>query len=160
MNKGILGTDIICQVGILVHDIEKTGQEYASFFGVDVPSVIHSGLPERVKAEYNGRSCDATCRMMFFNLGDMQLELIEPDAQSSVWRDDLDARGEGLHHIAFQVKDSKQKAQELANAGFPLRMMGDYGDNSGCFHYIDTRDALKITIELLESYRNQGGADK
>lgn len=153
MDKGILGTDIICQIGLLVNDVKETGKRYAEFFGVEVPPVVHSGEAEKVRAEYNGEPSDATCLMMFFNLGTVQLELIQPDNKPSVWRDDLNLRGEGPHHIAFQVRDSKDKAKELEAAGFALRMMGDYGDNSGCFHYINTNNALKMTIELLESYK-------
>lgn len=153
MKNGILGTDVVCQIGLLVNDLQAVGKHYSDFFGVDLPPIIHSGQPDAVKAEYNGAPSDATCLMMFFNLGAVQLELIQPDEKPSVWRDDLNKRGEGLHHIAFQVRNSKEKAKELASAGYPLRMVGDYGDNSGCFHYIDTNNALKMTIELLESYR-------
>lgn len=151
MNQ-LMDKDAICQVGLLVRDLEATGKKYAEFFGVEVPPVVFSGAPEVVKAEYNGLPSDATCRMMFFMFGNLQLELIEPDQTASVWHDDLLKKGEGLHHLAFQVKNSKAKAAELAQAGYPVRMMGDYGDNSGCFHYMDVSDALKMTIELLESY--------
>lgn len=152
MENNILGTDAICQVGLLVNDVRETGRRYAEFFGVEVPPVVHSGAPERVKGHYKGEDTDATCLMMFFDMGGLQLELIQPDEKPSVWRDDLNARGEGPHHVAFQVKNSKETAKRLDEAGYTLRMDGDYGDNSGCFHYIDTRDALKMTIELLESY--------
>ncbi|MDD4849159.1 MAG: VOC family protein [Gemmiger sp.] len=152
MCENILGTDAICQVGLLVHDVAATGKRFADFFGVEVPPIIHSGEPARVQGSYQGTPSDATCLMMFFDMGGLQLELIQPDDKPSVWHDDLAARGEGLHHVAFQVKKSKDCAARLAAAGYPVRMAGDYGDNSGCFHYIDTRDALKMTIELLESY--------
>lgn len=148
----LIDKDAFCQVGILVHDIQKTGKKYAEFFGVEVPPVIFSGEPERVQARYNGEPSDATCQMMFFDFGGLQIELIQPDEKPSVWHDDLMRKGEGLHHIAFQVKNSKEKAVELESEGYATRMVGDYGDNSGCFHYINTQDALKMTIELLESY--------
>ncbi len=151
MNK-FLGTDVICQIGILVNDIEKTGKKYAEFFGVDLPPVIHSGKPEIVKGKYEGEPTVASCLMMFFNLGSMQVELIQPDENPSVWRDDLNRKGEGLHHIGFKVKDSKNQAQNLEEAGYKVRMAGEYGDASGCFHYIETEEALKMTIELLEEY--------
>lgn len=152
MEKGILGSDVICQIGILVNDVHAAGKAYADFFGVECPPVVTSGDPERVKGTYNGEPSDATCKMMFFDLDNIQLELIEPDEKPSVWRDDLNARGEGPHHIAFQVKDNKGMVKKLESKGFSLRQAGDYGDNSGCYSYVDTRSALKMTIELLESY--------
>lgn len=152
MEKGILGTDVVCQIGIVCHDVVKTGRAYAEFFGVECPPVSESGDPARVQARYNGEKSDATCKMIFFDLGNIQLELIEPDEKPSVWRDDLDAKGEGLHHLAFQVRDTDGKLKALDAKGFPLRQKGDYANNSGCYSYVDAREALKMTIELLESY--------
>ncbi len=34
MKKNILGTHVVTQVGILVHDIEKTARTFADFLGV------------------------------------------------------------------------------------------------------------------------------
>jgi len=152
MEKGILGNDVICQIGIVCHDVRRTGQAYADFFGVECPPVSHSGDPERVGAAYQGEPSDATCEMMFFEFKNIQIELIQPDDKPSVWRDDLNQRGEGLHHLAFMVKDTDGKLRELSAKGFPLRQKGDYANNSGCYAYVDARDALKMTIELLENY--------
>ena len=38
MNKGVLGTNIVTQVAILVHDIEKSCKEFAEFFEWRIPS--------------------------------------------------------------------------------------------------------------------------
>ena len=37
MDKSILGTRIVTQVGILVNDIEKSCQDFADFLGVENP---------------------------------------------------------------------------------------------------------------------------
>lgn len=34
MDKNMLGTGVVVQIGILVNDIEKTSQAYADFLGV------------------------------------------------------------------------------------------------------------------------------
>lgn len=34
---GVLGTNVIAQIGILVHDIETVSQAYADFFGMEKP---------------------------------------------------------------------------------------------------------------------------
>ncbi len=150
--KGILGTDVVCQIGIVCHDLEKTGKAYAEFFGMECPPVSESGDPERVKAVFNGEPSDAACRMMFFELGNIQIELIQPDEKPSVWRNDLESKGEGLHHIAFIVKDMDGKLKKLDAMGIALRQKGDYANNSGCYAYVDARDTLKLTLELLENY--------
>ena len=35
MEKGILGTKIVTQIGFVVNDIEKTSQAFADFLGVE-----------------------------------------------------------------------------------------------------------------------------
>ena len=37
MEKGILGTKIVTQIGFVVNDIEKTSQAFADFLGVEKP---------------------------------------------------------------------------------------------------------------------------
>ena len=37
MEKGILGTHIVTQIGFVVNDIEATSQAFADFLGVEKP---------------------------------------------------------------------------------------------------------------------------
>ena len=148
----MIGSKAIAQIGIVVHDIEKTGQAFADLLGVEKPEAMHSGAPEIAKAQYYGQESDATCLMMFFNLENLQLELIQPDEKPSVWRDVLDEKGEGIHHIAFQVKGAKAHMEKLEEKGYPTTMCGNYGDASGMYAYLDTVKDLKIIVELLESF--------
>jgi len=147
-----LGATTVAQIGMVVNDIEKTGQAFADFFGIERPPVMGSGPDEVVKAEVAGKSSTASCKMMFFDAGNIQLELIEPDEQPSVWRDILNEKGPGLHHIAFQIKDAKGQMKTLAAEGFQTLQSGNYGDGSGMYAYIDRREDLNLIIELLESF--------
>lgn len=148
----VIGTDVVCQIGLVVNDIEKTGQAFADFFGIERPEVVGSGSDEIVKGEVYGERSDASCRMMFFDTPTIQIELIEPDEKPSAWRNLLNEKGEGLHHIAFQVSDTQGKIKTLAEKGYPLMQKGNYGDGSGMFAYIDARNELKLIFELLESF--------
>ena len=148
----MLGTKVICQIGLVVNDIEKTGQAFANFLNVERPEIMGSGASEITKMEYQGKPSDATCKMMFFDLENLQLELIQPDAKPSVWRDVLNEKGEGLHHVAFQVKGAKEHMKNLAQKGYATTMSGNYGDGSGMYAYLDTVGDLKMIVELLESF--------
>lgn len=148
----MINSDTICQIGLVVHDIEKTGQAFADFLGVKLPDVVGSGPVEIAKAQYKEKASNATCKMMFFELKNLQLELIQPDNQPSIWRDVLEEKGEGIHHIAFQVKGAKDHMKNLAAKGYPTTMSGNYGDGSGMYAYLDTVGDLKMIVELLESF--------
>jgi hypothetical protein len=150
MDKNILGTNIITQVAILVNDIEKSCKEFADFFGVENPGYIITDGYEKALTEYKGKKCDATAKLAFFNAGpNVTIELIEPDQTPSVWRDDLNKNGEGVHHIAFNINGMKQIVESCEKNGFKLLQKGEY--TGGRYSYIDTEDVLKVKIELLEN---------
>ena len=79
----------------------------------------------------------------------MDIELIEPDEQPSVWRDVLNEKGEGVHHIAFVIKGMKEKLIALDGEGMKLMQKGEY--TGGRYAYVDAVDQLKTIVELLEN---------
>ena len=90
--------------------------------------------------------------MAFFDVGPgIQLELIQPNEKPSTWRNFLDEHGEGIHHVAFQVRNSAEKVAKAEAAGLHLIQHGVYGDGSGEYNYLDAPE-LKCIVELLESY--------
>ncbi|MBT2657138.1 VOC family protein [Bacillus sp. ISL-18] len=147
--KNILGTNVIAQIGILVHDIEKTSQAYADFFGVENPGWNLTDTVDKAATEYNGNSTEARAKLAFFDMGSLQLELIEPDQHPSTWREYLDEHGEGPHHIAFIIKGMKEKITLMERNQMPLMQKGEY--TGGRYAYMDTFKNLKIILELLEN---------
>lgn len=152
--SGVLGTNIVAQVGLIVKDVEESKKQWAKFLGVDVPATQPIGDYAITGTEFNGKPApNAYCWMAFFDVGPgMQLELIQPNDEPSTWRNFLNEKGEGIHHIAFQVKDSKAATANAEAAGLKLVQRGVYGDGSGEYNYFDAAD-LKCVIEILESYR-------
>lgn len=150
--EGILGTTTVTQIGIVVRDIETTKKKYAEFFGVPVPPTCDSGDPAVVKTTYEGEPVpESGCWMAFFNLPNLQMELIQPFGGKSTWQDFLDQHGEGIHHIAFGVKNTDEKIKIMEAFGSHVVQRGLYGGATGEYTYLDTPD-MKIMLELLESY--------
>jgi catechol 2,3-dioxygenase-like lactoylglutathione lyase family enzyme len=150
MEKNLLGTDVLVQVGILVHDIEKTGAAYAALLGMEKPGWSWTGTREEAETEYRGKPSEARAKLMFFPVGgSMTIELIEPDEHPSTWRDDLNAKGEGVHHLAFVVKGMKEVVARLESNGIPLIQKGEY--TGGRYAYMDSNSQLKTLLELLEN---------
>jgi hypothetical protein len=151
MGNPILGNNLLCQVGILVHDIEKTRREWAAFLGVEPPEIQITGDVNEAQTKYLGKSSEARSKLAFFHVGpQVDIELIEPDKNpNSTWRHDLDANGEGFHHIAFFVKGMKENIAVCEKQGFKLLQTGEY--TGGRYAYIDAKDSLKLVLELLEN---------
>ncbi|MDP5275137.1 VOC family protein [Chengkuizengella axinellae] len=148
MDKNILNTNVITQIGIMVKDIEKTSQVFADFFGVDKPEAFWTDAVDKTQTEYKGSSTEARARLAFFDMGSLQLELIQPDENPSTWREFLDEKGEGVHHIAFEVKGLTEKIKILEGNQMPLVQKGEF--EGGRYAYMDTSKDLKIILELLE----------
>ena len=150
MEKGILGTKIVTKIGFVVNDIEKTSQAFADFLGVEKPQWSLTDTIDKTHGEFNGQPCPARAKLAFFHVGEtLDIELIEPDETPSVWRNVLNEKGEGVHHIAFVVNGMKEKILALEGNGMKLLQRGEY--TGGRYAYIDCVDQLKTIVELLEN---------
>lgn len=149
MSGNFLGNRKVVQIGLLVHDIEKTSEAYANFFGVEKPKWFWTDAPEVAQTEYRGEKSAARAKLAFLDMESLQLELIEPDENPSTWRESLDRNGEGFHHIAFFIEGMKEKIELLGQNGYPLLQKGEY--TGGRYAYMDTFKDLKVLIELLEN---------
>ncbi|WP_310832098.1 VOC family protein [Paenibacillus pedocola] len=147
--SGVLGNHFVTQIGILVNDVEKVSAAYAEFFGLEQPEIIITDTADIAQTRYNGGPTEARAKLAFFDMGSLQLELIEPDHQPSTWRDYLNEHGEGPHHIAFVIEGMQDKIMLLEGKGFPLQQKGEY--TGGRYAYMDTFKELKVLVELLEN---------
>ena len=145
-----LGSDVICQVGLIVRDIEKSARAYADLFGVEVPNWSLTDPEEKAHTRYRGQPTQGQAKLAFFQLGSVSLELIQPVGGPSTWQEFLDTHGEGIHHIAFQIKGMDEQIAILEKKGMPLVQRGDY--TGGCYSYIDGTPQLGVILELLEDY--------
>lgn len=56
----------------------------------------------------------------FFQTGEAKIELLESTDSEGVIARYIEKRGEGLHHIAFEVADIEAEMKRLQEAGFQL----------------------------------------
>ena len=155
MMKKVVGSDLVCQVGFIVKDIKATKKKWAEFLGVEEPEAFLAGDYAITQTEFEGQPApEANSYLAFFDVGPgLQLELIEPNEHPSTWRNYLNEHGEGIHHVAFNVKGMKM-GEAVANCekfGMNLEQKGEYGDGSGRYVYMNAYKDLKCIIELLES---------
>jgi len=141
--------NVICQVGIIVKDIEKVARNYAEVFGMKMPNIIVTDPVEIAQTKYRGESSKARAKLAFFDMGSLQLELIEPIDEPSTWKEFLDTHGQGIHHIAFQIKGMKETVAYLESKDMKLVQSGEY--TGGRYAYIDAVPQLGCIIELLEN---------
>ncbi len=148
--KAMIDTKKMAQVGIITADIEKATESYARLFGVEKPEIIMAQNPEDNPTTYKGDLTDGSCKMAFFNLDNIQLELIQPVGKPSTWNDFLEETGGGIHHIAFWIKGMDGQLKKLKMMGINKVQHG--GWDGGQYSYVETPKEMGAIIELLENF--------
>ncbi len=153
--ENIIGSRVVVQIGIVVKDIEKTSRAYAELLGMDPPRWEMTDPVELSHTEYLGRPSEARAKLAFLRMDNIVIELMEPVGGPSTWKDFLDANGEGVHHIAFEVSGMAKKVADLKARRVPLIQRGDY--TGGRYVYVDGVPRLGVILELLENLSGQTG---
>jgi methylmalonyl-CoA/ethylmalonyl-CoA epimerase len=88
----------------------------------------------------------------FFELGDTKLELLEATSEQSAVSKFLMLKGEGVHHIAFEVEDIKAEMLRLKAEGFELLQdEPSIGADNKWVCFIHPRSANGVLVELCQS---------
>lgn len=153
MAENGIETNVICQVGLVVRDIERTARAYADIFGMDVPPISITAPEAEAHTIYRGAPTPARARLAFFQMGAISLELIEPVGGPSTWQEFLDRHGEGVHHIAFRIAGMDRIIAYLESKGITAVQRGDY--TGGRYAYMGSEGQLGVILELLERVNRQ-----
>lgn len=121
-------------VGIAVRDASVTLGVYEALFGLRPYKV------EEVSSE--------GVRTYFLDAGSTKLELLEANDPESALGRHLATRGQGLHHLAFQVPDVDAAHARLESAGFrPLGPVKEGADAKRIF-FVHPKDTAGVLVEL------------
>ena len=138
----------VLQIGIVVPDAQVTAEYLHRFLGWESQRTWEtSRLPGRI---YHGQPADFACRMVFFQLPGIELEIIQPLSGPSSWQDYLDANGCGIHHLLFDVADSEASYAWLHENGIDVEQRGralPYGEQVH-WSYVNSSHSLGFTMEL------------
>ena len=142
---GIVDGKTICQVALVVKNIEETAKAYAELFGVDVPDVFTVPPESEAHTKFKGQPTNTRAKLAVFDLGQVVLEITEPDSEPSSWREFLDKNGDG---IAFMTRDREPVVQYFEENGMPVRHYGEYtGSNYTVF---DSKEKFGTFIQVKE----------
>ncbi len=93
-------------IGIAVKDIEASNALFTKLF---------NRPPYKMEVvESEGVSTS------FFQMGESKIELLEATNENSPIAKFIEKRGEGIHHIAYDVADIRAEMQRLKDEGFQL----------------------------------------
>ena len=88
----------------------------------------------------------------FFKTGETKLELLQSETANGVIARFIDKKGEGIHHIAFEVTDIEAEMTRLKNLGFTLLSeKPKLGADGKLVCFVHPKDANGVLIELCMS---------
>ena len=94
---------------------------------------------------------DQKVRVAMFQVGELTIELLEPTAPESPIAGFLEKRGEGLHHLSYQVDDLEAQIAELTAKGVqmidPRPRNGAHGTRIAFVH---PKSSGRVLTELTE----------
>ena len=127
----------IDHIGIAVKDLKMVGRLYSDVFGLDFSDEVDA--PER------------KLRIAFVEISGVKLEFLMPTDKESVVAKFIDKRGEGIHHICFEVDDIEKAASDLKSKGVGLvdekPRLGVEGEK---IVFLQPKSAYGVMIELKE----------
>jgi len=90
-------------------------------------------------------------RAALIQVGQTRLELLQPLADDTPVGRFIQRRGEGLHHLAFNVSDLSSKLTILEGGGLQLIDRQPREGLSGTIAFVHPRSVFGILTELVES---------
>ncbi len=86
----------------------------------------------------------------FFKTGDSKVELLEGYSPESPIYKFIEKKGEGMHHIAFEVEDIEAEIKRLVNEGFILiNEKPKQGADNKMVAFLNPKSTNGILIELV-----------
>lgn len=127
----------IDHIGIAVRDLEKSNSLFKKLFNVEP---FHQ---EEIKNQQLIAS--------FFKMNDSKVELLYSTAENSTIHKFLSKKGEGIHHVAFEVDDIIAEMKRLQSEGFePLTEKPYIGALDKLVCFLHPKDTNGVLIELCQ----------
>ncbi len=89
----------------------------------------------------------------FFKTGETKLELLQATSPESAIAKFITKKGEGIHHIAFQVDDIYAEIKRLVQEGFEVLSEPKKGADNRLIVFLNPRNTNSVLIELCQTIK-------
>ena len=127
----------IHHVAVIVRDLEAALDLYRDKLGLSVETVMP--IPyDRVT-------------IGFLPVGEVKIELVQPDDDTTGAAKFLQAKGEGFHHVCFEVPDIQAALDKLAADGLQLIDGTARKGAEGPVAFVHPKSCHGVLVELIEA---------
>jgi len=133
-------------IGIAVKSLETSNILFAKLFGEP------HYKEEKVESE--------GVKTSFFQVGENKIELLEATKEDSPIAKFIEKKGEGVHHIAFDVEDIEAEIKRLKSEGFIiLNEKPKKGADNKLVVFLHPKSSNCVLIELCQEIKNKENKD-
>ncbi len=127
-------------LGIAVKNLNSSNAIFTKLFGKP-PYKLETVESEQVSTS-------------FFMMGENKIELLEAIDPTSAIAKFIEKKGEGIHHVAFEVNDIYTEMQRLKEEGFKLLSeQPKKGADNKLICFIHPKDTNGVLIELCQEIK-------
>jgi methylmalonyl-CoA/ethylmalonyl-CoA epimerase len=127
-------------IGIAVHSLKNANILFEKLFGASHYKI------EAIESEGVNTS--------FFMIGDTKIELLEATTENSPVAKFIAKKGEGVHHIAFDVDDINAEIERLKSEGFRvLNETPKKGADNKLIAFLHPKFTNGVLIELCQEIK-------
>lgn len=128
-------------IGIAVKDIESSNALFAKLFG---------------EPHYKTEAVESEgVKTSFFKVGPNKIELLEGTTENSPITKFIEKKGEGIHHIAFDVADINAEINRLKNEGFVvLNETPKKGADNKLVAFLHPKGTNGVLVELCQEIKD------
>lgn len=127
-------------IGIAVSNINEVNSLYEKLFG---------------KGPYKSEKVDSEhVETSFFQVGETKIEFLEASDPSSAIAKYIEKKGQGIHHIAFEVEDIHAEMDRLSKEGFQLiNEQPKKGADNKLVCFLHPKSTNGVLVELCQEIK-------
>ncbi len=127
----------IHHVAVVVRDLEASLGLYRDNLGLELEKVMP------IASDH--------VRIGFLAVGEVKIELVQPTDESTGVSRFLEAKGEGFHHVCFEVPDIQSALDQLAAQGLQLIDTRPRMGADGPVAFVHPKSCHGVLVELVEA---------
>lgn len=135
----------INQLGIVVKDFDRAVKYFEDVLGIGPMNILEQS-PKPIKL--HGKDATSQTKLGLYNVGGIQIELIDTLSGNNIYKEYLDAGHEGIQHVAEWVDDLDAELEYFTSKGAKIIQEGKTAGIRNA--YLDLREEIGLIWELVE----------
>lgn len=130
----------VSHLGLAVRNLEESREFYRKVFGLESSDPILGG--------------EGTIKVSMVDTGNVLIELLQPMGNDGVIAKFLEKRGEGFHHICYEVEDIAAEVESAKSKG--IEVLGEIRPGAeGKTAFLHPRQTYGVLVEFVEKEDNK-----